>query len=222
MPRKFERPKTLSDKINLSDFKEALDYLEALIGMRVIGGRFVINRTGATLDVSSDEQTKIRLMQLTADLDEATLDGPTRSTGKFYIPSNDAVPPALAITDVEDDVYNYSDVSFAVNTDVWVVRLDVGHRLVWTVLPPVLPQRVRFEIDSVYDATRAEATVLSVACSMPTPATYTITVYDKLGCLFDETEDALIGRKGYATKMREVGSGECFWEVDSLCCAPSA
>jgi hypothetical protein len=80
-------------------------------------------------------------------------------------------------------------------------------------------QKIRFTIESVYGDT-AEVTVDGWSCRGSNPASYsyTITVYDAIGCLLDEDADALIGRQGYAERMFAPVSGQCRWEITSLCC----
>ena len=51
-----------------------------------------------------------------------------------------------------------------------------------------------------------------------------VTVVDRLGCVFNEDPDDLIGRKGFAKLMRQfdgtISFGAPFWTVTSLCCPP--
>lgn len=84
---------------------------------------------------------------------------------------------------------------------------------------------VRFSIESA-DASVGTADVLVEAAScglrsVPDIDDYgMLTVYDALGCLLDEEEYDLIGRKGYAARMRSLDAtnDECRWEIISLCC----
>lgn len=49
-----------------------------------------------------------------------------------------------------------------------------------------------------------------------------VTVYDELGCNFDEPEGDLVDRKGFARYMKSASGGypepECKWVVKFICC----
>lgn len=93
---------------------------------------------------------------------------------------------------------------------------------------------IRFSIDAMLESyVRASVTILGRACgdssSISGSGSDTTEVVDELGCLFDEPDADLIGRKGYAVRMNTpagtgtgTGSGSasmaCQWEVISLCC----
>lgn len=83
------------------------------------------------------------------------------------------------------------------------------------------PGYVRFSIDSVYGDS-AEVTVKARPCGVSRVQEEeedgTLTVYDGLGCLLDEDEEDLIDRAGFAVRVEDDTSGECRWEILSLCC----
>jgi hypothetical protein len=89
---------------------------------------------------------------------------------------------------------------------------------------------IRFQItDPVYcEACTATGTVLSRPPGMATvPGEYggTVTIADRLGCFLNESNEALIGRKGYAVYLNSEFEGPCpgmpnpSFEIISLCCA---
>lgn len=101
-----------------------------------------------------------------------------------------------------------------------------------------LNHRVRFEITSVNMSSSSGPAVVdsvqgsvlaSLCCSGPLPEESggEVTIYDGLGCLFDEQPDDLVGLVGYASYMLFPYSdppppgpyiSTCRWEVDQLCC----
>jgi hypothetical protein len=74
-------------------------------------------------------------------------------------------------------------------------------------------QVIRFAITSG-SGSSVFATVQGSGCGYSDEGT--VTVYDALGCFFDETAAALVGRKGYAIQMKS--GDDCRYEVFSLCC----
>jgi hypothetical protein len=74
-------------------------------------------------------------------------------------------------------------------------------------------QMIRFAITSG-SGSSVFATVQGTGCGYSDEGT--VTVYDAVGCFFDESASELVGRQGYAVQMK---SGEdCRYEVISLCC----
>lgn len=76
-------------------------------------------------------------------------------------------------------------------------------------------QAIRFEITSG-SGSSVFATVLGTGCGYSDSGT--VTVYDALGGFFDESAIDLVGRQGYAIRMK-FGDG-CRYEVLSLLCPP--
>jgi hypothetical protein len=80
----------------------------------------------------------------------------------------------------------------------------------------------------------AQSTVSGTGTGTGSSTPTMIEVHDALGCFFDEDDEDLIGRGGYAVKMGGNSSGStgtgsgtgsdsgCVWEVFSLCCPTSA
>ncbi len=83
------------------------------------------------------------------------------------------------------------------------------------------PPIVRFVVEEV-DGDTAEVTISRRPCGVSKvdgETDYgTLTVYDALGCMLDEDVDDLIDRAGYATRLDDEYSGDCRWEIISLCC----
>ncbi|REJ97815.1 MAG: hypothetical protein DWQ34_00975 [Planctomycetota bacterium] len=82
---------------------------------------------------------------------------------------------------------------------------------------------IRFVIDTVdTEEDTAEVTIMARPCGVSRvegESDYgTVTVYDGLGCLLDEEEDDLVDRAGYAMRIEDEYSGDCRWEIISLCC----
>lgn len=75
------------------------------------------------------------------------------------------------------------------------------------------PAVIQFEITSG-NGPSVLATVQNSGCGQSVGGT--VTVYDGIGCFFDETAAALVGRKGYAIRMKS--GDECRYECISLCC----
>ena len=83
---------------------------------------------------------------------------------------------------------------------------------------------VRFEVvsvDSGADPKSAVVEVLSTDASRSSVPTIDedneITVYDKAGCYITSPYASLVGQKGYARYMKNVGSDDKEWEITQLC-----
>jgi hypothetical protein len=107
---------------------------------------------------------------------------------------------------------------------------ETPHRGRWQQRPGGGVITIRFQItDPVYcEACTATGTVLSRPPGMATvPGEYdgTVTIADRLGCFLNESNEALIGRKGYAVYLSSEFEGPCpgmpnpSFEIISLCCA---
>lgn len=94
-----------------------------------------------------------------------------------------------------------------------------------------IPTMIRFTIDEVtepsHDSTEGEAEVTVNNRSCGGSAGNGVTVYDPLMCLLDEAADDLVGRKGFAMKMKnpsynpdDPDSPKCRYEIIALCCPP--
>lgn len=75
------------------------------------------------------------------------------------------------------------------------------------------PRLIRFKITSGHGSS-VLATVQGSGCGQS--ASGTVTVYDALGCFFNESAAALVDRKGYAIRMKS--GDDCIYECISLCC----
>lgn len=76
-------------------------------------------------------------------------------------------------------------------------------------------QMIRFTIISA-TATTASVTVNGSGCGGSVPDSATVTVHDAVGCFLNETAGDLVGRQGYAVKMKD--GDDCRYEIISLCC----
>ncbi len=117
----------------------------------------------------------------------------------------------------------------ALNAEAWVELRRRGGG--WEMFPIGYPtvHQVSFVIDSITDGEATCTVVLSLCGSATIPemdSNGKIIVFDTLGCLFDEEEEALEGRRGFASYMSNFHTaGEedeiyCAWVCTGLCCPP--
>lgn len=83
----------------------------------------------------------------------------------------------------------------------------------WATSVENAPRMIRFKITSGHGSS-VLATVQGSGCGQS--ASGTVTIYDALGCFFNESAAALVERKGYAVRMKS--GDDCIYECISLCC----
>ena len=128
--------------------------------------------------------------------------------------------------------------------DAWTVSTDGTGLTVWQVdptrqlvlasgsMPDSSGATIMFEIQSVDEfdgCDHVTAIVLGAPCTGGPDIGETVTVYDEAECFFNEPPEELIGRRGFAAKLKveytpyggdpeyDVDT-ECRWVVHSLCC----
>lgn len=123
-----------TDKISVDNFNEFLTFVEALANMKVAGGSFVINKSGAALDVSAPEGSTVYLVHLQEPITEGSITSPTTSTASpFFVHDVDteSVPNVTNSATTELTVVNRTSYTADSGDIILIVRVDLGNRWEW-------------------------------------------------------------------------------------------